>query len=240
MIPPYFIFVHSLCQNFLAKNANHDTILFILKSKWGRNLMADWKLLVENRSPRKYRAGQMVYLQGARPECFYYLVSGSVRSFISSSAGEERVLTVHRAGDLMGEASFFDGCPRVTSAMAVEDCQILTIDRAQLDAAFQRHPELALPMLQYLARTVRLLSDHVESSSLPALQRVARWLLGQPGAEDGPIKATHEGIGQAVGLSRVTVSRALGEMSAQGLVELGYRSVAALDWEGLKALAFNA
>jgi len=201
--------------------------------------MADWNLLAEGRSPRKYRTGQIVYLQGARPDHFYYLISGSVRSFISSSAGEERVLAIHRAGDLMGEASFFDGCPRVTSAMAVEDCRILAIDRAQLDAAFQRHPELALPMLQYLARTVRILSDHVGASSLPAQQRITRWLLGQPAGKGGQLKATHEGIGQAVGLSRVTVSRVLGELSTQGLVELGYRSVSLLDRDGLEALAFK-
>ena len=217
--------------------------------------MAVWDLLAEGRSPRKYHAGQMVYLQGARPECFYYLISGSVRSFISSSSGEERVLAVHRAGNLMGEASFFDGCPRVTSAMALEGCRILTIDQSQLDAAFQRHPELALPMLQYLARTVRMLSDHVESSSLPAQQRIARWLLGQPGVasdasgnaagvstaeENSAIRATHEGIGQAVGLSRVTVSRVLGELAALGLVELGYRSISVLDRARLEDMAFEA
>ena len=199
--------------------------------------MAEWALLVEGRSPRKYRAGQLIYLQGTHPDCFFYLLSGSVRSFISSSSGEERVLTVHRAGDLMGEASFFDGCPRVTSAMALEDCLILTVDRGQLDAAFQRHPELALPMLQYLARTVRMLSDHVEASSLPAQQRIIRWILRQPVADDGSVRATHEGIGQAVGLSRVTVSRVLGELSALGLVELGYRAVTLLDRRRLEELA---
>ena len=201
--------------------------------------MADWDRLSEGRSPRKYRAGQMVYLQGTPPDCFYYLASGSVRSFISSPSGEERGLTVHRAGDLMGEASFFDGCPRVTSAMALEDCLILSVNREQLDRAFQRHPELALPMLQHLARTVRTLSGHVESSSLPARQRVARWLLAQPPGEDGSLRATHEGIGQAVGLSRVTVSRVLGELSSLGLVGLGYRSVAVLERTQLEALALG-
>ena len=195
--------------------------------------MADWDRLSEGRSPRKYRAGQMVYLQGTPPDCFYYLASGSVRSFISSPSGEERVLTVHRAGDLMGEASFFDGCPRVTSAMALEDCLILSVNREQLDRAFQRHPELALPMLQHLARTGRTLSGHVGASSLPAQQRIARWLLGQPTGEDSTIRTTHEEIGQAVGLSRVTVSRVLGDLAAQGLVGLGYRTVAVLDREGL-------
>ena len=198
--------------------------------------MANWNLLAEGRPPRRYRAGQLVYLQGARPDCFYYLASGSVRSFISTPSGEERVLAVHQAGDLMGEASFFDGCPRVTSAMALEDCRILAVGRAQLDAAFQRHPELALPMLQYLARTVRNLSGHVESSSLPARQRVARWLLAQPPGEDGSLRATHEGIGQAVGLSRVTVSRVLNEFAQKGWVELGYRSVRVLQPQELEAL----
>ena len=201
--------------------------------------MAEWDLLTEGRSPRKYRTGQLVYLQGTRPDCFFYLVSGSVRSFISSSSGEERVLTVHRAGDLMGEASFFDGCPRVTSAMALEECLILAVNQGQLDAAFQRHPELALPMLRYLARTVRMLSDHVEASSLPAQQRIARWLLNQP-YKNGAIQATHEGIGQAVGLSRVTVSRVLGELSDHGLVELGYRCVTLTDINTLKDLTFEA
>ena len=198
--------------------------------------MAEWDLLAEGRSPRKYRAGQLVYLQGTHPDCFFYLVSGSVRSFISSSSGVERVLTVHRSGDLMGEASFFDGCPRVTSAMALEDCWILTVDQGQLDAAFRHHPELALPMLRYLARTVRMLSDHVEASSLPARQRIIRWLLSQPCTEDCAIQATHEGIGQAVGLSRVTVSRVLGELSDHGLVELGYRSVTPADMDKLRDL----
>ena len=202
--------------------------------------MADWNLLAEGRRPRKYRVGQIVYLQGAHPNCFYHLISGSVRSFISTGDGEERVLTIHRSGDLMGEASFFDGCPRVTSAMTLEDCQILAIDRSQLDRAFQRHPELALPMLQHLARTVRLLSDHVGAAALPARQRVARWLLAQPLDRDGAIRATHEGIGQAVGLSRVTVSRVLGEFTLQNLAVLGYRSVTVLDRAGLEALAFES
>ena len=202
--------------------------------------MTEWDLLAEGRSPRKYRAGQLVYLQGPCPDCFFYLVSGSVRSFISSSSGEERVLTVHRAGDLMGEASFFDGCPRVTSAMTLEECLILTVDQGQLDAAFQRHPELALPMLRYLARTVRMLSDHVEASSLPAQQRIVRWLLNQPCSENGAIQATHEGIGQAVGLSRVTVSRVLGELYDLGLAELGYRCVTLTDRDTLKDLMFDA
>lgn len=198
--------------------------------------MAAWDLLAEGRCPRRYRAGQMIYLQGTEPVCFYFLVSGMVRSFISSPDGEERVLAVFRSGDLMGEASFFDKSPRVTSAMAVEDSLIVPIDRQQLTATFEHHPELALPMLQYLARTVRMLSAHVDNASLPAEQRVARYLLTQFSHAGSSLSCTHEQIGQAVGVSRVTVSRILGGLAKQGVVRTGYGTLDLLDIQALKQI----
>ena len=201
--------------------------------------MSVWNTLAEGQTPRVYRAGQLIYLQGTHADQFYYLISGSVRSFISTRDGEERVLNVHRPGDLMGEASFFDECPRVTSAMAMTESRVIAVDRAQLNDIFSRHPELAIPMLQHLARTVRLLSAHVDSAGLPAEQRIARHLLALPGDGTSPLSCTHESIGQAVGVSRVTVSRTLGQFSRDGLIHPGYRSVVILDRDGLEELAYQ-
>lgn len=181
-----------------------------------------WSPLAEGQAPRSYRAGQLIYLQGSDPTHFYYLISGSVKSYISSPDGNERTLTVHHAGDILGEASFFDRCPRVSSAVALNNCTVVSVDRDRLDVIFQKHPELALPMLQYLARTVRLLSSHVDDMSfLSAEQRIARYLLPLF-AERESIRATHEEIGQAVGVSRVTVSRILSTWNRQQILSTGY------------------
>ena len=197
--------------------------------------MLIWDLLGEGRQPKRYGPGQMIYLQGTMPDCFYYLQQGEVRSFISLDSGEERVLTIHRSGDLMGEASFFDNCPRVSSAMAVEESLVYSVN--QLDGIFLRHPELAQPMLQYLARTVRILSHHVGNASLPAQQRVARYLLDQPKNGQGLLHCTHEEIGQAVGVSRVTVSRILGQLSQKGILKTRYGSLSLSDSERLQKIA---
>jgi len=178
----------------------------------------------------------MIYLQGTHPDYFYYLLSGSARSFISSPDGGERVLTIHRAGDLMGEASFFDQCPRVTSAMALEDCLVISVSQERLDELFRTNPDLAMPMLRYLARTVHILSDHVDSAALPAPQRIARYLLSLPGEPGQPLPCTHEEIGQAVGASRVTVSRVLARWARSGLVRGGYGTLTIQDREALEAL----
>ena len=199
-----------------------------------------WALLAQDQSPRTYAPGQLIYLQGTEADTFFYLLSGSARSYISSETGDERVLTTHRSGDLMGEAAFFDGCPRVSSAVAVTECRAVSIDRERLDRVLRAHPELALPMLQYLARTVRLLSDHVDGMSFrPADQRVARYLLSIPPVPIGARRCTHEEIGAAVGVSRVTVSRVLGEFTRLGWLRTGYRALFLTDAAALRAFAFT-
>ena len=194
-----------------------------------------WAPLAEGQRPGIYVPGQFIYLQGTQADTFFYLVSGAARSFISSESGGERVLTVHRAGDLMGEASFFDERPRVSSAVALVRSEAISVDRERLNAVFRAHPDLALPMLQYLARTVRMVTGHVDDMSfLRADQRVARYLLSLPAEADGSLRCTHEEIGAAVGVSRVTVSRALGAFARRGWVETGYRSMRLRDRQALE------
>lgn len=198
-----------------------------------------WSAFAVGQAPRLYRPGQFIYLQGTQPTEFYYLEKGMARSFISSAEGAERLLTLHHGGDLMGEAAFFDQCPRVSSAVAVTECKVYSIDNARLERALRERPKLALPMLRYLARTVRLLSGHVDDITFrPADRRLAGALVRQAGA-DGAVIATHEELGSAVGASRVTVSRVLARFAGKGWIKTGYGAVTLLDRAALEAFAEN-
>ena len=195
-----------------------------------------WAPLAEHRAPRKYAPGQLIYLQGTEADRFYYLVRGQARSYISSSTGEERLLTVHQDGDLMGEASFFDELPRVSSAVALTDCQIVAIDRELVTQEIAKNPELALAMMKYLARTVRLLSDQVDQMAFrPARWRVARFLLSLS-PDGGETRCTQEDIAAAVSVSRVTVSRILNTFARERLIQVGYGTVRVLDRRALENL----
>jgi len=196
-----------------------------------------WSPLAEGQAVLPYSPGQLIYLQDTEAQVFYYIVSGTVRCFLSAPTGEERTLTLHRSGDLIGEAAFFDKQPRVSSAVAVTPCTLVSIDRPHLEEVFSRRPDLAVSMLEYLARTVRLLSAHVDSAFLQADRRLARYLLTLIPDENGVLSCTHEELGAAVGLSRVTVSRTLSKFAKDGLIRTGYRSLAILDRKALDLLS---
>ena len=145
-------------------------------------------------------------------------------------------MNVYTAGNLFGEASFFDELPRVSSALALTPCEIVPIDRELVTQEFARNPELALAMMKYLARTVRLLSEQVDQMAFrPARWRVANCLLTLASGA-GAVSCTQDDIAAAVSASRVTVSRVLNEFAQKGWVALSYRGVRLLERERLYEL----
>lgn len=195
-----------------------------------------WRAFAEGRPAVRCSPGHLIYLQDTEATCFYYLKKGRVKSFIQSADGAERVLNLYRAGSLFGEASFFDELPRVSSAIALTPCELVPIDRELVTQAVATDPELAMSMLKYLARTVRLLSGQLDDMAFrPVPWRLARFLLSYAD-QSSLVRCTQEEIASSISASRVTVSRALNQFARKGLLTLGYGEIRIRNPDGLKRL----
>lgn len=196
-----------------------------------------WEPFAASRPAVLCPAGYLIYLQNTDATCFYYLKSGRVKSFIQSEDGAERVLNIYERGALFGEASFFDELPRVSSAVALTPCQIVPIDRELVRQQISRDPTLAMMMLKYLARTVRVLSAQVDEMAFrPAHQRIARHLLSLVPDPNGHIRCTQDEIAASVSVSRITVSRVLSEFSQKGWTKTAYGGLTVLNRNALQQL----
>lgn len=111
---------------------------------------------------------------------------------------------------------------RVSSARTLEKSEIISINRPALLQCIALRPQLAMDLMHSLAGTIRLLSAQVDALAfLRADERVERLLHGLAD-EEGMVRLTHEEIAGLAGLSRVTVTRVLSRLAAQGRIERGY------------------
>ncbi|ADK14151.1 Crp/Fnr family transcriptional regulator [Clostridium ljungdahlii] len=177
---------------------------------------------------------QIIYRQGEIAKNFYYLKEGRVQAFVNSTDGLEKILAIYKKGEIFGEASFFDGFPRMSSAKTFSDSEIININKSDIMLYFQKEPLLALNFIELLSKKVRMLSNEIDNISfLPAEKRIAQYLLNVSLSTNCSIDRTHEDIGKAVGVSRVTVSRTLNKFSQYQWINTKYKKILVLNKNAL-------
>ena len=96
---------------------------------------------------------------------------------MTSSDGIEKTLNTASSGEILGEAAFFDKLPRVSSAKAIDDSEIVIIDKNRLIELIRKYPNLAMELLETQAKRIRLLSSQIDSMAfLQADARIAQLL----------------------------------------------------------------
>jgi len=114
-----------------------------------RRLMAgsrDVPLSVAGRCLVRYRQGDRIFTRGDAGGTLFYVLRGSV------TIGQgQRELTTVREGQYLGMVSFLLDTPRIASAVAAEDAELVMIDRQNIGGLLQESPQLIHAMLREIA-----------------------------------------------------------------------------------------
>ncbi len=203
--------------------------------------------LLDQSELQRLRPGEMLFRQGDPPSGFYALVHGGLKASSVREDGREAILALIETGTWFGEISLIDGQPRTHDATAMGNAAVLVLPREAFDALMGQ-AAFAAAIAAMLAARVRLLYGMVEDATLRSTRaRVARRLLllargdtAMDTAMRARVPVSQEGLAMMLGITRQTLSRELGAMVKQGLVQLGYGYIDLVSEEGLKQLTNRA
>jgi CRP-like cAMP-binding protein len=116
---------------------------------------------------RSFKKGKVLYLQADPADYFYVVCSGWIKLFHITQEGEEIVIDMLTAGDVVGESSIFEQGSHTSSAAVVESSYLISIPTALLKEQIQLNPSLALNMLSAMSRHHR---RHYSQIALNAMQ----------------------------------------------------------------------
>lgn len=179
--------------------------------------------------------GAVIYREGDAARCFV-VVRGLLRAFVSSRDGRQVTFRYGKSGDVMGLASVIGDPPPLTiQAMTPASVVALRVDT--LRAMVGNDPVVARVCAAELTRQLHQALDGVAQRAFHTVrQRIAGQLLDLAVDVDGLLVAevTHQDLADAVGSSRVVVTRTLHELAQGGLVETRHdRAIVLLDARGL-------
>jgi CRP/FNR family cyclic AMP-dependent transcriptional regulator len=194
----------------------------------------------------EYPRGSAIFSEGELGDRLYIIIEGKVKVGRHSPDGRENLLAVMGPADMFGELTVFDPGPRTSTAVAVTDVRLATMDRGALRDWINKRPEIAEQLLRVLARRLRrtnnaladLIFTDVPGRVAKALLQLARQFGKQ---ENGNLRVTHdltqEELAQLVGASRETVNKALADFGQRGWLRLEGKSVLILDADRLSRRA---
>ena len=187
---------------------------------------------------RRLSRGDTVFRVGEPCEEFHVTVTGQIKLFAISPAGQEKVIELVGPGNSFAEALMFTGKPYIINAQALTDTLLLSVSKQAVLTEIEHDSRFALRMLAGISRRLHGLVHDVEAYALHSgMQRVIGYLLRDQVVEDcatGEVVTVSLPVSKATIASRLSLtpeyfSRVLHELEVAGLVRIDKRDVHILD-----------
>lgn len=203
---------------------------------------SDLEILLRVLRTRDYPRNSVILLAHEPSNGFYILLSGQVKVMLIAEDGREVILSLRRPGDFFGEKALLgDDEPHAVSVIATEDSRLLVLSRGDFQRCISEIPGIAFGLLRALCTRLRD-ADHKIGGLilLDVTGRLSHLLLELASYGNGVTISdppTHQVIAQMVGSSRETISRTLGLLQTQGVIEVNRDGITILDRAALEVSA---
>ena len=156
------------------KNTLHDVPLFAKLSPM------EMKLVTGISKNKRYKKGQIIFLEGEPFKGFYVLISGRVKMYRLKGNGEETLLSNFDPYRSFGESHLFTGSRFYSSCVqAVEESSVLFVPSEEFAALLARNPALAVRIAEASALKLMELNSKLQLLDSAAELRVAKYLLNE-------------------------------------------------------------
>src|SRR6201993_2323001 len=167
-----------------------------------------------------YGKDEEIYGEDEPAEYVYQVISGAVRSYKLLSDGRRQIGAFHLPGDVFGLES---GATHRLATEAIIDTTVRLVKRSSLEKAAGTDVQVARKLWAMTAGELRHAEDHMLLlGRKTAMERVANFLLEMDRrlavAGMMALPMCRRDIGDYLGLTLETVSRALSQLHAQGVL----------------------
>ncbi|MFP4133378.1 MAG: global nitrogen regulator NtcA [Halothece sp.] len=175
--------------------------------------------------------GKTIFFPGDPAERVYFLLTGAVKLSRVYETGEEITVALLRENSVFGVLSLITGqhSDRFYHAVAFTPVELLSAPIDQAEIAFRENSQLTRLMLQGLSSRILQTEMMIETLAHRDMgSRLVSFLLilcrdfGTP-SEQGvqiDLKLSHQAIAEAIGSTRVTVTRLLGELRDEEMISI--------------------
>lgn len=183
-----------------------------------------------------HASGDIIVHEGDPIESIIVVRTGRIKTYRSTSDGEQHVLDVLHDGQALWHGLFLDNRTYGYSVSCLTPVRLCLIHRADVEQMLANHPDVAMGLIRMVCTELDRAEERIMMLSIrDPRRRLAEHLLTRDRSCTGPeIHLKLDDIASSVGLRPETVSRNIARFDREGLVRrMGRGRLLVLDREGL-------
>ena len=183
---------------------------------------------------RQLARGDPVFHMGEPCTEFHVTVSGQVKLFAISPAGQEKIIEIVAPGGSFAEALMFTDKPYFINAQALSETVLLSVSKHSVMQEIAHDPKFCMRMLAGLSPRLHGLVKDVQAYALHSgVERVIGYLLRDlpdesdlaAGAQRVVLPVSKATIASRLSMTPEYFSRVLRELEGKGLIEIDKREI---------------
>ena len=190
------------------------------------------------------RRQEHLFDSGERCRFLYAVRSGSMKTYMTSANGDERIIGFHLPGELVGADALDDGYHSCT-AVALDTTSVCKVPFQRLNALASTYPSINAQVQRLIGEALAQANEMlVLLGKKSAVERMASFLLNLSGRlnrrgfsyREFSLSMTRRDMGNYLGLALGTVCRLLTELQETGVLSVRRRYVHIHDLDYLRSL----
>lgn len=174
--------------------------------------------------------GEMLFQEGDEAVFYYQILAGSVKMSNYNEEGQESLQGIFEVDQSFGEPALFGGFPFPANAEALEDTQLICLEKTRLLQLLRDHFDVHFQLLATLSRRLRykaILSKEIKGNDAAhRIMSLLQYLKGEAKVEGQyQVDITRQIIANLTGLRVETVIRSIKSLEKSGQLTLKDRKI---------------
>ena len=191
-----------------------------------------------------FKKGKLIFYQEGIPTGVFLMKSGKAKIYKTGAYGKDQIFYIYKNGDLFGYHALLCDENYEESCEAIEDCEILFVNKYDFKLLLTKIPEIQSLIIQNISHEFGVLVNTITILAQKNLrERLALYLVilneryQKEGNSNTQIVLPREDLANVIGTTRESLGRLLKEFREEELIKTDKRAIEVIDLKKVQEIA---